>query len=44
MQNVVLGGLIPDSGIVYIDDTVSYGKSVEEFLDNLRKVLGRMKV
>jgi hypothetical protein len=43
MQNVVLGGLIPDSGVVYIDDTVSYGKSVEEFLENLRKVLGRMK-
>jgi hypothetical protein len=33
MQNVVLGGLIPDSGVVYIDDTVSYGKSVEEFLE-----------
>jgi hypothetical protein len=43
MQNVVLNGLIPESGVVYIDDTVSYGNSVEEFLENLRKILGRMK-
>lgn len=44
MANVVLKDLVPECAVVYIDDTIIYGKTVEEFLLNLGKVLERMKV
>ena len=43
MNHVVLKGLIPEKCVVYIDDTGVYGKTVDEFLMNLREVFERMR-
>jgi hypothetical protein len=42
MQNVVLHGLIGVSCVVYIDDIVVWGDTIEEFLRNLNAVLARL--
>ncbi len=39
MNHVVLKDLAPEKCVVYIDDTVIFGKTVDEFLSNLQLVL-----
>ena len=43
MQNIVLKGLIGSAAVVYIDDTLVVGDTLEEFLENLEKVLAAFK-
>jgi len=39
MSTVVLAGLTPAVCVVFIDDTLTYGRTLEEFMTNLRLVL-----
>ena len=43
MQTEVLGGLVGSICEVYIDDIIIYGSTEEEFIDNLRQVLERLR-
>ena len=43
MNDIVLRGLVPDTCVVFIDDTIVKGKSVEGFLFGLVEVLKRMR-
>ena len=43
MNDIMLRGLVPDTCVVFIDDTIVKGKSVEGFLFGLVEVLKRMR-
>ena len=43
MTTVVLAGLMFNSCQVYMDDIIVFGKSWEEYIENLRKVLERLR-
>jgi len=42
MAHVVLKDFYLNGAIVYIDDTVIYGRNVEEFLGTLDRILSQM--
>ena len=43
MQTIVLPGLLHNTCEVYLDDVIVWGTSREEYLNNLRKVLERLR-